>query len=145
MLRWQVGQADATWLGMMAFLTLPRDRRIAYPICTRFAVKKTKSGGAEPPTRLPRAREHTDFQHSGGAATDNSAEVVHMAIERDQAAADLLRVEWMAEIGHSPEDIDRSLRYNRSQSAAEEQDLLDLVRKQLEWERTCDEAMRTCT
>ena len=70
---------------------------------------------------------------------------VRMAIEHDQAAADLLRVVWMGEIGHSAEDIDTSLRHYRPQSAAEEQDLLDLVQKHLEWERTSDEALRTGT
>ena len=51
----------------------------------------------------------------------------------------------MAEIGMDGHDISASLRYNRPQSVAEEQELLDAVRKQLEWERTCEEAMRTGT
>ena len=51
----------------------------------------------------------------------------------------------MAEIGMDAHDIAASLRHNRPQSAAEEQHLLDLVRKQLEWERTCEEAMGTGT
>jgi hypothetical protein len=54
-----------------------------------------------------------------------------------------LHVAWMAEIGNDPHDIADSLRYNRPQSVAEEQNLLDVVRKQLEWDRTYDEAMGT--
>ena len=65
--------------------------------------------------------------------------------EAEQADARRLRVARMLELGHSFEEFDRSLRYNRPTSAAQEQDLLDLVRKQLEWERTYEEAMRTCT
>ena len=68
-----------------------------------------------------------------------------MATESERAEAAYLRVARMLELGHSAEDIDRSLRYHRPQSATEEQALLDLVRKQLEWERTYDEAMRTGT
>ena len=75
-------------------------------------------------------------------AADNLTEV-RLAIEHEQAEAACLRVEWMAQIGHFPEDIAASLRHNRPQSAAEEQDLLDLVQKQLEWERAYNEAMRT--
>ena len=50
----------------------------------------------------------------------------------------------MGEIGRGAQDLEASLRYNRPQSVAEEQELLDVVRKQLEWERTCEEAMRAC-
>ena len=46
-------------------------------------------------------------------------------------------------IGNDPHDISASLRYDRPTRAAEEQELLDVVRKQLEWERTSEEAMRT--
>jgi hypothetical protein len=48
-------------------------------------------------------------------------------------------------IGHDATDIAASVKFNRPQSVAEEQEKLDVVRKQLEWERTCDEAMRTGT
>ena len=68
-----------------------------------------------------------------------------MATENEQAEAACLRVTWMADIGNGPHDIEASLRYNRPQSATEEQELLDLVRKQLEWERAVDEAMGTGT
>ena len=63
----------------------------------------------------------------------------------DQSAADCLRVAWMGEIGVGAGDISASLRYNRPQSLAEEQEVLDVVRRMLEVERTYDEAMRTCT
>ena len=80
-----------------------------------------------------------------GATTFFHADTQELATENEPAKAACLRVAWMAEIGSAPHDIEASLRYNRPQSAAEEQDLLDLVRKQLEWERTYDEAMRTGT
>jgi hypothetical protein len=64
-----------------------------------------------------------------------------MGTEYEQAEADILRVAWMAEVGMDPHDIATSLRHNRPQSAAKEQDLLDVVRKQLEWKWTYDEAM----
>ena len=70
---------------------------------------------------------------------------VRMGIEQNQAAVYLLRVTWMGEIGNSVEDIADSLRHDRPTSVAEEQALLDLVRKQLELQRTYDEAMRTGT
>ena len=40
-------------------------------------------------------------------------------------------------IGSDPHDIADLLRYNRPTSTAEEQELLDLVRKPLEGERMC--------
>ena len=55
------------------------------------------------------------------------------------------RVTGMAEIAMDAHAISASQRYNRPQSVAEEQEVLDVVRKQLEWERTYDEAMRTGT
>ena len=51
----------------------------------------------------------------------------------------------MAKIGNDAHDIEASLRHNRPTSVAEEQELLDVVRKQLEWERAYDEEMRTGT
>ena len=60
-----------------------------------------------------------------------------------KSTADRLRVAWMAEIDSDPHDIEASLRHDQPTSAAAEQDLLDVVRKQLEWERAYDEAVRT--
>ena len=45
----------------------------------------------------------------------------------EQGEADRLRVKWMGMIGHSREDIDVSLRFNRPQSAAEERQYLHIV------------------
>jgi hypothetical protein len=42
-----------------------------------------------------------------------------------------------AKIGNSPQDIADSLRYNRPQTTAEEQELLDVVRKQLDGDELC--------
>ena len=66
-------------------------------------------------------------------------------VNNEQAEAALARAEWMGDLGMPGDAIAYSLRYNRPQSLVEEHELLDVVRKQLEWERTCDEAMRTCT
>ena len=72
-------------------------------------------------------------------------ERVPPVVDNEQAEAAVARVEWMTLVGAGGDAIAYSLRYNRPQSVAEEQELLDAVRKQLECERTCDEAMRTCT
>ena len=77
-------------------------------------------------------------------AADKLAEV-RVAAENEQTEACRLRMAWMAEIGNSPAAISAYLRYNRPQSVAEEQENLDVVRKQLEWERNCEGAMRTGT
>ena len=90
------------------------------------AIDESKAGqppAEEPPVEAPRS----------------------MANEHEEAEACVLRVAWMGEIGNSAADIADSLRYNRPQSAAKEQHLLDLVRQWLEVERAHDEAMRTCT
>lgn len=53
----------------------------------------------------------------------------------EQAEACRLRVEWMTEMGHGSEDIHNSLKFNRPQSVAEEQNLLDLAVKLNELDR----------
>ena len=72
-------------------------------------------------------------------------ERVPPVVNNEQAEAALARAEWMGELGMPGDAIAYSLRYNRPQSLVEEQELLDAVRKQVEWERSCEEAMRTCT
>ena len=56
------------------------------------------------------------------------------AIEHEQAEADHLRVTWMAEIGSEGEQIAYSLRYNQPTSVSEEQELLNVVRKMMEFD-----------
>jgi len=51
--------------------------------------------------------------------------------QEEQAEACRLRVAWLSALGHSPADIDTSLRYNRPHSVAEEQYFLDLVLEML--------------
>ena len=63
-----------------------------------------------------------------------------IALEHEQAEADLLRVAWMCELGNSGADIADSLRYNRPQSVADEQHLLDLVRQLVEVDNAYREA-----
>ena len=69
---------------------------------------------------------------------------VRLAAEHELAEPACLRARWLTEIGMDARESSASLRYNRPQSLAEERELLDVVRKHLEWERTCDEAMRAC-
>jgi hypothetical protein len=59
----------------------------------------------------------------------------------DQIEAARLRVAWMTEIGMDGHAIEASLRYNRPQTVAEEQYLLDAVQKTLEFEAMHEQAM----
>ena len=68
-----------------------------------------------------------------------------MSTGNERANAAALQAEWLAEIGMDAHGISASLRYNRPQSVAEEREVLDVVRRKLEVERTYDEAMRTGT
>ena len=85
----------------------------------------------------------------GGKGGDRSIASKYLTGSRCECYALLesagTRVAWMAEVGMEPHDIEAPLRYNRPRSVVEDQDLLDLVRKQLEWERACDEDLRTGT
>jgi hypothetical protein len=69
--------------------------------------------------------------------TERTTAKVRMATRNEQAVAACLRVAWMGEIEHGAQEIEASLRYYRPQSVAEEQDFLDVVRKQIEGERRC--------
>ena len=73
---------------------------------------------------------------AAGPAAEKPAEVrKSMMTEHETAEACRLRMMWMSEIGNSAQDVAGSLRWNRPQSVAEEQGLLDVARRQLEWER----------
>jgi hypothetical protein len=52
-----------------------------------------------------------------------------------------LRVAWMTKIGMDGHDIEASLRYNRPQSVAEEQYLLEAVQKTQEFEAMHEQVM----
>ena len=86
----------------------------------RRVVAAVKAGAA--PATAPVAEKPAEIRKS-------------MMTEQETAEACRLRMMWMSEIGNSPQDIADSLRWNRPQSVAEEQGLLDVARRQFEWEK----------
>ena len=86
--------------------------------------------------------DHREVEGDQDAGTDPLADYreaaeVRKAIDNEQAGAAILRAEWMAEVAMDARDISASLRYNRPQSVAAEQEVVDVVRKMLEGERMC--------
>ncbi len=73
-------------------------------------------------------------------AAGPTVEEMRMAAD-EQAEAARLRVAWMAKIGMDAHGIEQSLRYNRPQTVAEEQNLLDAVRQMQEFEAMHEQAM----